>query len=210
MDRRIYLALGLLTALMLVGFLLFVWRRRDGTSVGMEGWQAGNRGQGSQSPTSSDPRQPGVSRRRGFQTAIFSRSSAGALLIGLWLLLTSFVYVYYNLSLVQFQGRYLFPTLIPVGLLGILGLRQILSRRWVWIAVVLCGLAAVIIVLGGILGGNMDKWGVLIAAGGALVLILRRWLPAGLDGWILAVPLAGLAGLSLYSLFAFIVPYLEP
>jgi hypothetical protein len=180
MDRRIYLVLGLLTALMLVGFLLFVWRGKDETYGRSEGWMVGNRKQ------------------------------ASGHLIGLWLLLTSFVYLYYNVSLVQFQGRYLFPILIPIGLLGILGLRKILSRQWVWIAAVLCGLAAVIVVLSGTVGGNLDKWGILIAGGAALALIVRRWLPAGLDGWILALPLAGLAGLSIYSLFAFIVPYLKP
>jgi 4-amino-4-deoxy-L-arabinose transferase-like glycosyltransferase len=172
MDRRIYLVLGLLTALMIVGFLLFVWRGKDETS--------------------------------------FSILSASGLLVGLWLLLTSFVYLFYNASLVQFQGRYLFPILIPIGLLGLLGLRKILSRQWVWIAAVLCGLVAVIILLSGAVSGNMDRWALLIAGGAALAMIARRWLPAGLDGYILAIPLAGLAGLSLYSLFAFIVPYLKP
>jgi 4-amino-4-deoxy-L-arabinose transferase-like glycosyltransferase len=180
MDRRIYLVLGLLTALMLVGFLLFAWREKDETSGRLGDQKVGNRKQ------------------------------ASGLLIGLWLLLTSFVYIYYNVSLVQFQGRYLFPILIPIGLLGILGLRKILSRQWVWIAAVLCGLAAVIVVLSGTLGGNLDKWGILIAGSAALALVVRRWLPAELDSWILAIPLAGLAGLSIYSLFAFIVPYLRP
>ena len=56
----------------------------------------------------------------------------------------------------------------------------------------------------------MDKWGILIAGCAALVLIVRRWLPTDLDGWMLAIPLVGLAGLSVYSLFVFIVPYLSP
>ena len=199
MDRRIYLILGLLTALMLVGFLLFVWRGKNETSARLEGRKSGNRERGNQFTTSPD-----------LQTSNFSILSASGLLIGLWLLLTSLVYLYYNVSLVQFQGRYLFPILIPLGMLGILGLRKILSRQWVWIAAVLCGLAAVIVVLSGTVGGNLDKWGILIAGGAALALILRRWLPAGLDGWILALPLVGLAGLSIYSLFAFIMPYLKP
>ena len=70
-------------------------------------------------------------------------------------------------------------------------------------------LAAVVVVLSGTVGNNLDKWGVLIAGGAALALIVRRWLPAGLDRWILAIPLAGLAGLSIYSLFEFIVPHLK-
>ena len=126
------------------------------------------------------------------------------------MLLTSFVFLYYNVWLVQFQGRYLFPILIPIALLGVLGLRKILTKRWVWIAAGLCGIAAIIIVVSSVLGGDLDKWGILIAGGGMLVLIVRRWLPASLDRWILVIILAGLAGLSVYSLFAFIVPYLSP
>jgi hypothetical protein len=130
--------------------------------------------------------------------------------MAIWIFLTCLVFLYYNVWLVQFQGRYLFPILIPIGLLGILGLRTILTKRWVWIAAGLCGVAAIIILVGGVLGGDLDKWGILIAGGGMLVLIARRWLPASLDRWILAILLAGLAGLSVYSLFAFIVPYLSP
>ena len=69
---------------------------------------------------------------------------------------------------------------------------------------------AVIIIHAGVLGGDLDKWGILIAGGGMLVLIVRHWLPASFDRWILVIILAGLAGLSVYSLFAFIVPYLSP
>jgi 4-amino-4-deoxy-L-arabinose transferase-like glycosyltransferase len=174
MDRRIYLALGLLSALMVVGFAMFVWQRK--------GWKTG--------------------RLKGWKIE-------GVIVIALWLLLTSLVYLYYNISLVQFQGRYLFPMLIPVGLLAIVGLREILSRRRVWIAVAICSVAAIMIVISSTLGGDLDKWGIFIAGGASLVLVVRRWLPAGLDGWILTIPLAGLAGLSVYSLFVLVVPYLS-
>ena len=168
MDRRIYLALGLLSALIVVGFVLALWR---GKGLGdLKVWG----------------------------------------LVALWLILTSLMYVYYNISLVQFQGRYLFPALVPIGLLATLGLLTILSRRWVLVAALICGLVSVIIGVGSALGGDLDKWGLLIAAGATLALVVRRWLPAYLDGWILGVVFAGLAGLSIYSLFVFIVPYLSP
>ena len=172
MGRPIYLALGLLSALMAVGYLLFVWQ--------------------------------GKGRER---NALFP---ASVILLASWLMLTSLVYLYYNISVVQFQGRYLFPMLIPVGVLGILGLGKILSRQWAWLAAAICGVAAIVLMVNGALGGDLDKWGIFIAGGATLALIVRRWLPAGCDGWVLAVPLAGLAGLSIYSLFAFIVPFLSP
>jgi 4-amino-4-deoxy-L-arabinose transferase-like glycosyltransferase len=208
MDRRIYLALGLLSALMLVGFVLFVWRREDSKTGRLEDWEIVSRERGRQSTISPDLSEPQPSNRPTFQPS--SPSKATVILIALWLLLTSFVFVYYNVWLVQFQGRYLFPILIPIALLGVLGLRKILTKRWGWIAAGLCGIAAIIIVVGSVLGGDLDKWGILIAGGGMLVLIVRRWLPASLDRWILVIILAGLAGLSVYSLFAFIVPYLSP
>jgi len=167
MDRRIYLALALLSALIGAGCVLAVWRRR--TAAG-----------------------------------------ADFVLIALWLTFTILIYVYYNLSLVQFQGRYLFPALIPIGILAALGLREITSRRRGWVAAGICGIAAGIIAFTSLANGELDKWGLLIAGGAALALIVRRWLPAWLDGWVLAAVFAGLAGLSLVSLFAFVVPYLHP
>ena len=131
-------------------------------------------------------------------------------LVALWLILTSLTYAYYNISLVQFQGRYLFPALVPIGLLATLGLLTILSRRWVLVAALICGLAAVILGAGSALSGDLDMWGLLIAGGATLALVVRRWLPAYLDRWILVVVFAGLAALSIYSLFVFIIPYLSP
>jgi hypothetical protein len=187
---------------MLVGFVLFVWRRED--------WKIGNDEHGRQSTPHPNllvsDSQP--SSHPAFQPS--SRAKATFLIVAVWVLLTSLVFLCYNVWLVQFQGRYLFPILIPIALLGVLGLRKILTKRWVWIAAGLCGIAAIIIAVSSGLGGDLDKWGILIAGGGMLVLIVRRWLPASLDRWILVIILAGLAGLSVYSLFAFIVPYLSP
>jgi 4-amino-4-deoxy-L-arabinose transferase-like glycosyltransferase len=189
MDRKVYLVLGLLSGLAVAGCILIAWRARR-----MEvGELAGVRNH-------AGPRFSGLP----------ILPAAHVSLVVLWLILTGLVYVYYNISLVQFQGRYLFPTLVPIGLLGIVGLREILSRRWAWVAAGACGIAALIVGVGGILGGRLDKWALLFTGGATLVLAARRYLPDRLDGWILVTPLAGLAGLSVYSVFAFIVPYLRP
>jgi 4-amino-4-deoxy-L-arabinose transferase-like glycosyltransferase len=213
MDRRVYLALALFSALVIVGFVLFVWRGKEGKTGRLEDRKVGNQKHARQSTNSPDLPETQPSGHPAIQSSslpVFQPSSPPVVLIALWLVLTSLVYLYYNIWLVQFQGRYLFPMLIPIGLLTILGLREILSRRWVWIAAGICGLAAILIIIRGAFGNYLDKWGLLIAGGAALVLVVRRWLPSNLDGWILALPLAGLAGLSIYSLFTFIVPYLSP
>jgi hypothetical protein len=186
MDRRLYLALGLLSALMLVGLIVAV------------------------RPPAQPTNQPSIHTCPTAGAGPSIRSSTGAILIFLWIFLTSLMYVYYNFSLVQFQGRYLFPMLIPLGLVATVGLRAILSRPWAPIGAVVCGLAAVLIGLVSGLSGDLDKWGLLIAGAATLGLVARRWLPPRLDGWVLAVPWASLAGLSIYCLFFLIIPYLHP
>jgi len=50
-----------------------------------------------------------------------------------WVLFAVLTYMGYNLKYVQFQGRYLFPALIPIGLAFTMGLRQwtmLLPRAW--------------------------------------------------------------------------------
>ncbi len=56
------------------------------------------------------------------------QSRYGGLLLTLLFLLTVGGYLYYNLTFVQHQGRYLFPALIPIGLAFSIGLDQILSQ----------------------------------------------------------------------------------
>jgi hypothetical protein len=194
--------------LAVVGCALVVWEGWKGGRV--EGWKAG-RVEGWKVGGIA----PRIPADQSSNLPIFQSSnlppfhpSIPALLAGLWLIFTILMYLYYNLSLVQFQGRYLFPALVPIGLLATLGLREILSRRWVWVGMSLCGATAVAVGISSALGGGLDKWGLLVAGGATLVLGMRRWLPARFDGWVLATPMAGLAVLSVYSLFAFIVPFL--
>ena len=50
-----------------------------------------------------------------------------------WVLFAVMTYIGYNVKYVQFQGRYLFPALIPIGLAFTIGLRQwtkLLPRIW--------------------------------------------------------------------------------
>jgi hypothetical protein len=63
----------------------------------------------------------GLARARG-EAAATQRVSLALLL--LVLAMTSGVYVAYNLTFVQHQGRYLFPALVPIALLFCLGLRE--------------------------------------------------------------------------------------
>jgi hypothetical protein len=52
----------------------------------------------------------------------------GGLLLSLLFVLTVGGYLYYNVTFVQHQGRYLFPALIPIGLAFAIGWWQVLDK----------------------------------------------------------------------------------
>jgi len=175
MDRRLYVALGMVSALAVAGCALLAWRRRAAP--------------GGEIARSQPSRYPVV-------------------LLILWLAFAAGGYLYYNISFVQFQGRYLFPALAPTGLLAVAGWRALLSRRGSGVGAGVSGLIAAGGALSSRWTGSFDKWLVGAGLGTALALVIRRWLPAGWDGWPVVAILAGLAGLAGYSLFAFIMPNL--
>jgi len=76
------------------------------------------------------------------------RKRLQALVLGLTFLLTLALLVFYNLTFVQHQGRYLFPALIPIAVGFTAGLGywlRPLERRWSWVAWLLpLGFAAVL------------------------------------------------------------------
>jgi 4-amino-4-deoxy-L-arabinose transferase-like glycosyltransferase len=111
LPARIYQALALLSALLIIGFIIHLLQQR----------------RPSQSPNPPVPQSPN--------------------LLALFAVLTFLSFVWYNLTFVQHQGRYLFPALIPIGTAAALGLSAlviILPRRWrPWaIAALFAGLAA--------------------------------------------------------------------
>ena len=56
------------------------------------------------------------------------RFSPQAIILTLLFLLTVAGYLWYNLTFVQHQGRYLFPALIPIGLAFSIGIDQWLGK----------------------------------------------------------------------------------
>ena len=134
-------------------------------------------------------------------------------LMSLAVVLMALGYGWYNLGFVQFQGRYLFPALIPLGVFFALGLNEALLPRWQWWLV--AGLAAALgwVVVVSFLKGDLDKWGVLItglllALATGRALLARYWLiPVS---WLMMACYGALGLLALVSPFWFIVPHLSP
>lgn len=139
------------------------------------------------------------------------RRALGLLLLAVLLIFVA--YLGYNINLVQFQGRYLFSGLIPLGLLFTLGLQVAFApqRRWRLAAELALALLAVLAVSA--LAGDLYVWALLITGLLLALASARAWLgvswlaPAN---WLLAGCYVALALLALASPYWFIIPNLSP
>ncbi len=124
------------------------------------------------------------------------------------LLLVSGVFVGLNVSFVQFQGRYFFSGLMPLGLFFSIGLNEAFRRRYaLWMAgLMLLSMAWIAAV--SLKQGGLDKWGLLFSALATGALFARSWLPEQAAKWYLLGVYLLLAGLSAVSVWWFIVPNL--
>jgi hypothetical protein len=133
------------------------------------------------------------------------RSALFLLIIAIGLMLLG--YLSYNFTFLQFQGRYLFPALIPLGVLFTMGLYGAFSAKWRWFLVASLGMGLLWVGVTSTLRGGLDKWAVLwlgLAVG--IVVLSRYWSISA--GWLLALCYGGLALLTLFSPFWFVIPYL--
>ena len=130
------------------------------------------------------------------------------LLLAVSALLTLALYLWYNLTFVQHQGRYLFPGLIPLAAAAAVGLEWLLKPR------VARGLAVGL----GVVGGLLVLW-FLMGGEYLLIPVVTAFMLAGLfalaalwggRGRVLATAVlaAGLVVLDLHALFGAIVPTL--
>ncbi len=116
-------------------------------------------------------------------------------------------YAGYNVKFVQHQGRYLFNALIPLGIAFGLGWDEALRSRSSRVAGALLAVAAVVVALGSLAGGNgLPKWPVALLLAAAAALALLPMLPARLRTAAFAFPYLLLPLVALYALFGAIVP----
>jgi hypothetical protein len=169
-DARIYTALGLLSLLVCLGFVLWLIDAWDG-------------------------------RHRATPAGILLACSA---------LFTLATLIWYNLSLYQAQGRYLFPALIPLGIAWSIGLHRILRKQDSWLIGIMLAVVAALGVIKWLLRVCDDKWRVLVTGLGAVILSGRRFLPDWVGDWLFVATHVLLAILCAVSPFVFIVPYLTP
>ncbi|MDH7485658.1 MAG: glycosyltransferase family 39 protein [Anaerolineae bacterium] len=211
-DNRIYLALGLLSGVVMAG-LLGLGARKCGLWAGWGGKEKRGRREkrglkGRRSGGAEGRGSEGAGERRG-GGAREQGSRGGLVLMGVWLGWTVLQYLAYNITFVQHQGRYLFPALVPIGLAFALGWREALRPAVSRALAALLALLVLVLAAVGLATGDWPTWPLLFSALGAGGLFLRPWLPRRLDGWLFALPFIGLVILDLICLFGFIVPALS-
>ncbi|MBN1993518.1 MAG: hypothetical protein JW953_12530 [Anaerolineae bacterium] len=183
MDGRTYLLLTLLTLIAAGGLIGFAWRIRS-------------------------PR-----RATGPEYNLSADQWRALGLLGLATMLVGLAYVGYNLSFRQFQGRYLFPALIPLAIFFAMGLREAFSPRWRWWLATGLATGWVWVITTSLLKNEPDKWAILItglvfaAAAGRALLARYGFIPTS---WVMMVCYGALGFLALASPFWFIMPYLTP
>jgi hypothetical protein len=181
-DERIYSALGLLSALLALGLVLFALRAGGS-------WLERSSGYGTGHPEVSDCRALAV--------------------MGMSGLLTLLLYLGYNLKFVQHQGRYLFTALASLALGAALGLRELLMPRTARVLALALMILTVILVVSGAVGGDVPGWTIGLLVASMAWLAGAGWLPQRWR-WIFPASLyAGLLSLDLISLYGYIVPALQ-
>jgi 4-amino-4-deoxy-L-arabinose transferase-like glycosyltransferase len=112
-------------------------------------------------------------------------------------------YLWWNLSFVQHQGRYLFPALIPLGLAAGVGWEKLTQARTARIA------ATALVPIAIVLTATGYRFAACWCIGVAGLLWLNSLLPIRIRWLLVTVVAGGLALLSGGSLFLFVIPWLS-
>ena len=146
-------------------------------------------------------------RTGGLRVGLEARQRDGLLLLGASALITAVLFVGYNLTFVQHQGRYLFPALPLVGLAAA-GLDQLLDRKLA-VVTALCMLLALIVVgVVGLLAGDLPLWSMALFGAAMIVLPVAAFIPQTWRGLLSVGLLLALTALDVWCLFGFIIPIL--
>ena len=122
--------------------------------------------------------------------------------------LTLIMYVGYNLTFVQHQGRYLFPALPLYAVAVGFGLTRLGQRRFALATGIMFLGATALLALLGILRHDLPMWPIAMAGAAGGTGIVLSTLPDRWRRYVGLVPLALMWGVDLWCLFGFVVPLL--
>lgn len=136
------------------------------------------------------------------------RQRDALILLGASALITIALPIWYNLTYVQHQARYLFPALPIFALLAAVGLRRLAETRLAMLTGL--GLIAAVVGLGGIglLRGDPPLWTMALVGVGSAAVLISGVLPNGLKSIAGSVLLLSLLALDFWCLFGFVIPML--
>ena len=125
-------------------------------------------------------------------------------------LLTLLTYVYYNITFLQHQGRYLFTALIPIAIFLALGWRSALGPSVGRLLAVIAGAWCLLLGSWGVTSGHgLPKWPLAITVAFVVGILVAGLLPERARRWAYALPFALLPLVAVYALFGAIVPALS-
>ncbi|MBU1750401.1 MAG: DUF2142 domain-containing protein [Chloroflexi bacterium] len=132
-------------------------------------------------------------------------------LLALTILLALGVYVGYNLTLLQHQGRYLFPAIVPLGVFFAVGLWAAWQRRASLVVAGALALVLVVRLLTGLFASGSGVFDAALWGGGAALLAGRALAPGQRVGYLAyAACLVALALIDVWCLVGFVLPYFRP
>ena len=145
----------------------------------------------------------------GLRAGLEARQRDGLLLLGVSALITAGLFVGYNLTFVQHQGRYLFTALPLVGLVAAAGLEQLLDRKLAVVTALCMVLALVVVGIVGLLAGALQLWSMALFGAAMIALPVAAFVPRTWRSFLGGGLLLALAALDVWCLFGFIVPILS-
>jgi len=145
---------------------------------------------------------------RGGWRNLWNESRRETLILLSWVVITTAGYLWWNLSFVQHQGRYLFPALLPIAMGLILGLDQAAQNRRPIFAML--AVAAGLLLVLGLVRGDLPGFSIALVLATAGGLIAARWQSQRRPELLLALSGAGMTAFAAYCLWGYIVPFLTP
>lgn len=136
------------------------------------------------------------------------RQRDALILLGTAALITFALFVGYNITFVQHQGRYLFPALPLLALGAAFGWARLVERRLAVGTGLALGFAVIVMGAVGLIIGDLAVWPMALIGAAAVGLPLLAFVPQRAQGLLAGALLVGLVALDLWCLFGFIVPLL--
>ncbi|MFP4345387.1 MAG: glycosyltransferase family 39 protein [Anaerolineales bacterium] len=134
------------------------------------------------------------------------RQRDALILFGVGALITFTLYLGYNLTFVQHQGRYLYPALPALALAAAVGLRRLVEKRLAVVTALLLLLLVLVVGVAGLLRGDLPLWSLALMVAALIAVLVPGLTPLRLRPLWGALLLLGLWALALWSLFGFILP----